>query len=467
MLGTQTVLGLAIDDSGIALTELRVRPGRNEIRRTGQLVFTERLCPDNAEELGRQLRQFLRENHFSARQVAVGIPAHWVVAREIAVPPAKAESLAGILRIQTERAFSLNAGDLLFDYCGRPSSTEGSDILLVATRRQIADQINTLATAAGLRLLSLTVSALTLSEVASERTAEQCYGVYTRPDYCEFWSRANGRLRSLQHISASADAAALGSTIQRLLVLSSKQDSSSANQLTVYDGCGLSDGTLAQLTERFDRRITITDGNAALLSKRLVSSESPEDARWIAAGAVALATAEAERPPVDFLHSRINGKKTTGHKRLAVWAGVIAVVCLVGLGSVLAGWRRDRTDIAYYSEQLELMAEDIAAAREIVDRVSYARSWTSQEPRFLECLRELTVTFPQEPRIWATSLALSENGVGALVGKAVDKESFYEVLDKIKQSQAFSDVQMIHIRDAGRDSREQEFAVNFKFRGAK
>ena len=89
MLGTQTVLGLAIDDSGIALTELRVRPGRNEVRRTGRFVFAEKLCPDNAEDLGRQLRQFLRENHFSARQVAVGIPAHWVVAREIAVPPAR------------------------------------------------------------------------------------------------------------------------------------------------------------------------------------------------------------------------------------------------------------------------------------------------------------------------------------------------------------------------------------------
>jgi hypothetical protein len=204
-----------------------------------------------------------------------------------------------------------------------------------------------------------------------------------------------------------------------------------------------------------------------LLSERLVSSEPSSDARWIAAGAVALATVGAERPPVDFLHSRINGKKTTSHKRVGVWAGVVAVVCVVALGSVLAGYRSDTADIAYYTEQLELMGEDITAAREVVDRVSYARSWTSQEPKFLQCLRELTLAFPQEPRIWATSLALSENGMGALVGKAVDKESFYEVLDKIKESDAFDDVQMIHVRDAGRDSREQEFAVNFKFRGAK
>ena len=116
MLGTQTVLGLAIDESGVAVSELRVRAGRREIRRAARFPFTERLGPETPEELGRQFRQFLRANRFSARQVAVGIPAQWVVAREIVVPPAKPEALSGILRIQAERAFSLSANELVFDY---------------------------------------------------------------------------------------------------------------------------------------------------------------------------------------------------------------------------------------------------------------------------------------------------------------------------------------------------------------
>ena len=49
----------------------------------------------------------------------------------------------------------------------------------------------------------------------------------------------------------------------------------------------------------------------------------------------------------------------------------------------------------------------------------------------------------------------------------MSEASFYEVLDKIKQNKAFSDVQMIHVRDAGRDSREKEFAISFKFQGVK
>ena len=467
MRSTQTVLGLAIDESGIAATALRARAGRHEIRRCGRFVFRDKLSPENAEELGRQFKQFLRTNHFTAKQAAVGIPAQWIVAKEITVPPAKADSLSGLLHIQAERAFSLNAGDLVFDYCGRPSSAESSKILLLATRRQLTDQIVALVTAAGLRVQSVTVSALTLNEALSADTTECRYGLYARPGYCEFWSRANGRLRSIQHVATPADATALAATIQRLLVLSSKQDPSSADHVTVYDDCGLSDGTLDRLRDRLAPGIAVADGNAELFSDR-VGAEPPEaGAPSIAAVAVAMGALGTGRPPVDFLHSRINGKKATGHKRLTVWAGIVAVACLVGLGAVLAGYRSDAADIAYYTEQLELMSEDIAAARELVDRVSYARSWTSREPEFLECLRELTLAFPQEPRIWATSLALSDNGVGALVGKAVDKESFYKVLDRIKNNEAFSDVQMVHVRDAGRDAREQEFAVNFIFRGAK
>jgi hypothetical protein len=143
------------------------------------------------------------------------------------------------------------------------------------------------------------------------------------------------------------------------------------------------------------------------------------------------------------------------------------VVFVVGVGAVIADWHGKNTDIAAYSERLDSISEDAAAAREMVDRMSYAGSWTSRKPEFLECIRQLTLAFPESPRVWATSLALSEKAEGSLVGKAVDKASFYEVLDKIKQNSAFSEVMMMHLRDAGGSSVEEEFAVTFKFRGLK
>ena len=474
MLSTRNILGIAVDEFGIVIAEMRFRPGHSQVRRVGQWSFEERLNSDNAKDLGQKLRHFLRANHFSSKHAIIGIPTKWIIAKKIVAPPASPDVLAGMLSIQAERAFSLNASELIFDYCGRTSISEKSEVLLLAARRQIIDLITELMDAAGLQVQSITVSALAFSKVLSKGDPEYRYGLYTRENYCEFWTQINGTPRSIQHIpidgknkTPDEHTEQLVATIQRMILLSSQQGQSPPYKIIAYDGFGLSDEKINRLNERLAPQATITNGGSQLLSGRLRISDYPEKAQSIAAVAVATTAIGTEKPPVDFLSPRIGVKKTSRRKTVTIWAGIIGVACLVILVAALVDWQADRRDIATYTQQLELMSDDITAAQEVVDRISYASSWTSQEPVFLNCLRELTLTFPEEPLIWATNLRLSENAGAALVGKAVDEKSFYEVLDKIKEQKAFSNVQMIHIRDAGRDSREKEFAVHFEFRGVK
>jgi hypothetical protein len=474
MFSARNILGIAVDEFGIVIAEMRFRLGQSEVHRTGQWSFEEKLNSDNAKDIGQKLRQFLRKNHFSSKQAVIGIPTKWIIAREITVQPVGADALAGMLSIQAERAFSLNASELVFDYCGRTSVSEKSNVLLVTARRQVIDLINELMNAAGLQVHSITVSALAFSKVLSKNDPEFRYGMYTRKNYCEFWTQVNGTPRSIQHIPIAEKNGIpdeltdqLATMLQRMILLSSQEGLSPPYKITAYDGSGISDEMIKQLNEKLAPQVVVTNGGSQLLSGRLKLSNEPEKAQLIAAVVVAKSTIGTDKLPVDFLNPRIGVKKTTRRKTLTVWAGIICAVCLIALVTVLVDWQADIKDITTYTQQLELMSDDISAAQEVVDRISYASSWTSQEPVFLNCLRELTLTFPEEPLVWATNLRLSENAGAALVGKAVDEKSFYEVLDKIKEQKAFSNVQMIHIRDAGRDSREKEFAVHFEFRGAK
>jgi hypothetical protein len=473
MLGTQTLLGLAIDDSGVAAAELVVRSGRPQIKHTALMPFDEKLSSDNAKDFGQRLRHFLRENHMSSKRAVVGIATKWIVTKEIVAPPATPDALAAMLGIQAERAFSLNASELVFDYCGKTSSSEKSEVLLVAAQRQVVSQIKELTDAAGLQVRSITVTSLAFGRYLSENGPQQRYGLYARPKYCEFWSQSNGRLRSLQHIpmagtsGATERAERLTSTIQRLVLLSAQQNQSPPYEITVYDASNLPDGEIDRLNERLAPQITISDGNTRLLSNGLASPDGIGQSQSIAAASLAITALSTGRLSVDFLNPHIGRKKAAGHGRLTKWAAVAAVALVVTGAAVIADWHSKRADIAAYSERLDAISEDAAAAREMVDRISYAGSWTSQKPEFLECLRQLTLAFPESPRVWATSLALSEQAEGSLVGKAVDEASFYEVLDKMKQNSALSGVTTMHVRNAGGSSMEKEFAVTFKFRGLK
>ena len=474
MLGTRTVLGLAIDEFGIIIAEVGARVGRTEVRRVGHWDFEKTLSADNAEELGRQFKQFLRDNHFAAKQAIIGIPTKWIVAKEIVAPPAGTDALAGLLAIQAERAFSLNASELVFDYCGAPSDSEHSKIMLLAARRQTVEQIKDLVATAGLQLQAVTVSALAFDRTRPATDSHRRYGLYACPSYCEFWSQSGDRPETIRHIPMTGvngtpddRTEQLTSALQRLMLLLPQQDQSPPYRVSLYDACNLPDGTIDRLNEQLAPQISVADGATEILAAGLGSVDSPERNQSIAAAAVAMTGAGTRKPAVDFLNPRIGRKEAASHKHLAGWGAVAAVVALVIAGVVLADWHGTRSDIATYTQQLEMMSEDIVAARAVVDRMAYARSWTSQQPVFLECLRQLTLAFPEAPTIWATSLALTENAEGSLVGRAGDDESVIEVQDKIKQNEAFTDVQMIHIRDVGRNSTEKEFAVKFKFQGVR
>jgi hypothetical protein len=474
MLGTRTLLGLAIDEQGVMVAEIGGRAGRPNVRRVGHWAFPSPFEAGQAQSLGQQLKQFLKTNHFASKQAVIGIPTKWIVAREIMAPPANTEALAGMLAIQAERAFSLNASELIFDYCGQPSASESRKIMLLAVRREMIARIKAMADAAGLQIQGVTVSALAFEATRTEANLRLSFGLYTRPTYCEFWSQAAGRPLAIKHVplmstngSAGDRVGRLAAMIQRLMLLVPQQNQLPPYQITLYDTSRASQGLVDQLNGRLAPQITVTDGTAALRGAGLDTLDAGEGVDSVAAAVVAITGVGMSKPRVDFLNPRIGRKEKSSHKRVVGWTVFAAVVALTLVGLVVFDWHQTRADVAAYTEQLELMGDDVEAARAVVDRMSYARSWTSQKPAFLECLRQLTLAFPEAPTVWATSLAVNETGEGSLVGRAVDDASIIDVQDRIKQNDAFSDVQIIHIRDVGRNSSEKEFAVKFKFQGVR
>ncbi|MCU0914748.1 MAG: hypothetical protein MUC88_09315 [Planctomycetes bacterium] len=481
------ILGLAIDDAGVVATELSVQSGRVELRRTGELLWEQELTADSVKPLGLRLRHFLREQGFSAKRAVVGLAAKWVLTKEIETPPASAEVLAGMLSIQAERAFSLDAEELIFDYCGgtpttdrnresgKAGASEKSQVLLLAARRQVIGLIRELTEAAGLQLQAVTVSALACSRVSSGSGAACSYGLYARPTYCEFWAQTEGSPRLIKHVPMSRNGTPdgyvdlLGSTVERLLLLSPIAGQRPPYQIAAYDACGLPERMVDGLGRRLGDQIKVSDGCSGLRSRGLSLGDRPETGRALAATAVALTGIGTDRPLVDFLNPRVGAKKAASHTQAITWGAVLAGAGVLALGILLLVWHGYSRDITADKAWLKTNDTQIAAAQEAVDRYTYAGSWDSRDPQFLECLRGLTAAFPQEPSIWASSLALNENGTGSIVGKTSNEQSFHEVLDQLKQTPEFSDVKMIHLRDVGRDSREKEFAISFKFKfqGAK
>ncbi len=471
MLGTRTILGLAIDEFGIVAAEVSARAGRPEIRHVGQLTFSEKLSSENVNDRAGQLKTFLRTNHFSAKHAVIGIPLKWTVAKEMTAPAANAEAVAGMLGIQAERAFSLNANELIFDYYGSTSTTESSRVMLLAARRQMVEEIKTMAVSAGLHLEAVTVSALAFGSGRSSDVSRQLYGLYARPTYCEFWSQSNGRLQTLRHVpipnpnGSSADPTdVLTAAIQKQVMLTPQQDQTPPYEVTLYDASGLSTSVISRLDKQLRPQITLSDGRGSLLNGAAGQSGHAES---IAASAVALAAVRAAGPEIDFLNPRIGAKKVDHRKKALTWVAGGAAACVLLVGLIAVDWHLKTRAIAGYKAELEEKKPQIDTARQVVDRVAYAKSWLSREPKFLGRLKELTLVFPQRPNsAWVGNLTMTEQGGGSMTSKAGDQATALEVIRRLREDRTFfSEVQRNYVRESGKDG--YEFSINFKFAGGK
>jgi hypothetical protein len=195
-----------------------------------------------------------------------------------------------------------------------------------------------------------------------------------------------------------------------------------------------------------------------------VSAEAEDIGPFGPSLALALSVFDAPSPwTADFLNSRMEAKIGRIEKRHVRMAALVAGAVLVLLVGMVVSWKMDVSEVAKLSGTLAGMQADVDSARGMVDKYSDARGWYGQRPRVLDCLRSLTRVFPEEGRVWTSSLALNEEMGGIVSGKANDEESVIEVMDKMKKSDAFSDVQMIYMRDGGKDNQEVSFSMSFIF----
>jgi hypothetical protein len=185
--------------------------------------------------------------------------------------------------------------------------------------------------------------------------------------------------------------------------------------------------------------------------------------QFAAAAALAVSDMSGQVPAVDFLHPRLNPRTKVPLRRRIVLGGSVAAAILLACLALLLAWQGEMQEIQDLRDRLDGMQDALAAARDVVDKAAFARNWYDQRPRHLDCLRELTLAFPAEGRVWATGLAISEDRRVMLSGKAADERAVLEVLDRLKGNPRLSDVKPIYIRDAGNGAREKSFAVSFSF----
>lgn len=467
---SRKILGIALEEDQILLSELHCISLRYRIIRTETFFLSPETDYREPDRLGTTLHQFLREHLFSAKEVVVGLPAKWLLVKENEVPCVQAESLSQIARLMAEREFSLDMNDLVLDYTSSDNSNSNRHLVVMATLRSRIDPILAALRTAGLKVISVTPSSPALPFPETQSPSVSNYGLYLRPKYAEFLVRNGTGFRSVKHISYHhADGQDSGevptSLIQQLTNYFSmwpgKSDSDPKDILVVWDVKGRTEEFREALPQQLQRPFNISCGLEVLNRENWEGQNGPKDEQYAVSTSLAILGLQSKPAFIDFLNSKICFEKKTSRKKTFWWSLGIAAALLAAVFFLIGSWHQDKQEILTLTNTLEEMKEDIESAESLELKVTSAQGWYSGRPKILDCLRELTLSFPEAGTIWVTSLALREDMRGIITGKSLDETGVLEVMDELKANSVFSNVQMLYLRDTGRSSREVAFAIDF------
>jgi hypothetical protein len=166
---------------------------------------------------------------------------------------------------------------------------------------------------------------------------------------------------------------------------------------------------------------------------------------------------------IDLLHGHAsaNGQEHI-FKKIAPKLSIAAIVLAVLIGLFFVKWHFDNRKIEVLRQQIKNISSEAEEAREIIKSVGYAKTWFDDDPRYLDILHELTVSFPEKEGVWLSTMAIDESMNQVITGKATQEESVLNLLDNLNINSAFENVKMLYMRKAGKNTDIVTFAINLK-----
>lgn len=435
---SNSILAVVLGRDAVHLAEVRGRGASASVTRQSEMPWS--ITPDRlpgAAE-GQLLKAHLEANGYQAKQAVVGLPASWVMARCWTLPPADDAALSGIIRLRVEKEFAGAPMPLAFDYTEAPAGADQRGVLLVGVRKDRLAAVHAMLNAAGVTPVSITATplAVALHQVADGRV------VLLEDSDTSVCGVSNGKPYALSRVSSRTAPQRWMPDVTRLLATVSPPEGSAAGAIQIGD---LS-GKLAPLTQAAAERW-------------------PDAATWQAdaASVVGMHALSDAGPSINWVDDRLRPPKPKRLSPMMVWgirAAVLLLLVALGVGYL---WKSANDNLADLQAEYDAIADTSVRLERLHERTRNASGWFDTRPPIMDCMLELTRTFPKKGRIWVTNFAIDDENHGIVRCKAENKDTMLAYLKAMQASDSLSQIELRDWAESGRDVRTVVFEITFVY----
>lgn len=438
------------------------RRGQWSVRRYVDAPLSLHPLKDDAELVGREIREILRGAGIRRRTCAVILPLDWAFVFRTRVPDLSDEESRSFLDIQAEREIPVPLETLSVSVPDGVRSVAGRLVTVAAIRRAHVMALLRALKAAKLRPCRMTFGVTCLSAPDDSR-GRDLVALLMQPDRFDMAIFRNGdlvALRTLEHqyehiggersVPVGFDATHIRMTLGEL----PDGVAGDAQETLVYGPEGMLRDLLPELTEAFRRMGLSVAAGAVAPSIPFARDESFEKAWSVAPAPLALAAKclTGQPVPFEFLPRRVSFLRGAARRlpsRKSRWAAAASLVLLLLLGGplLIQQWKLHRLEAQWLSIQPEV--ERLEALQ---DKVGNFGGWYSGSTNSLSILRALSEAFPEEGVIWAKRLTIHEPTDKkpfvrvSCSGYARSREAWLDLLDRLRATEGIDDLRFKQLR---------------------
>jgi hypothetical protein len=365
-------------------------------------VWREERTPNltDAEELGRLLRQRLKEAAIGAAPVLACVGRDRVVLREVRYPAVPEAEEPAIVRFQALKELTESPDDVVLDYAPLGDSGGERRALVLSLRRELLTTYQKLCQAAGLKLAGLVPRPFGLAAAAATPAVPAdvpAAVVASGEGWAEFCVVRGGALLFTRPLTPGSGLAA---DVRRNLAVFAGQQPAQAID-TLYLAGAADSPLLHRLSTSLELRVQAFDPFGGAAGDMLPTGERGS---FAGAAGILLAKAKSAALPVNFVQPRQPAPPKRINVRLVAAVASVAILVIGGgavLGrSVLDAKGRERDERIDKRDELDAK---LARAREAMRQIQALDGW--EGPVWLDELYDLAVRIRDVDALRVTQLS--------------------------------------------------------------
>jgi hypothetical protein len=455
-----TVVGLTLDGGVLNAVEVKRSNGSLHVLKQVSAPLTLNPLHDEAELVGREIRNLLNAAQISTKRCVAGVPAVWALTVNTKLPDIEGEDVASFLEIEAERGFACNVDELQVSSHIYEAENGDKYGTLIGIPKGYLERFEAVLAAAQLKVVSVSIGLLALPDARTRAITAEIAD--TRINLLLGAPGGVAILRTIEGAfdNEGAESRVQGELLARELRITLAQLPSevrdSVRQINVFGERRFADQLLADIQARVKnlhlRTNHVTSYTASHHGLAIPANVSVTSALSLAAEFLSDTKVQFEfLPPKPSVWDQISSKYSS--RRLAYAGSVAAVLVLL----IASGFLYQQYQLSSYRAKWDGMKSKVLELEEIQDKSRQFRPWHESSFGAMNIMRSVTEAFPEDGAVSAKMIEIRNGSVVSCSGTARDNPSLLKTIDRLRSQRQVRDLRVDQIRGKS----PLQFTINF------